>query len=57
MGYTDENILDSDEGIKLGYTGGKMLVTILVNLDRIKPGLDIGTELGSLYGSFDGSNY
>ena len=34
-----------------------MLVTILGNLDRITPGLSIGTELGSLDGSFDCYNY
>ena len=34
-----------------------MLGTIFVNLDGILLGLDIGTKLGSLDESFDGSNY
>ena len=34
-----------------------MLGTILGNLDRTTLVIDIGTELGSLDGSFDGSNY
>ena len=33
-----------------------MFDTILGNLDRTTLGLDIGTELGFLDGSFDGSN-
>ena len=33
-----------------------MLSTILGNVDGITLGLDIGTELGFVHGSFDGSN-
>ena len=40
----------------MGYTGGKVLGTILVHVYGIKPGLGVGTELGYLDGSFDGSN-
>ena len=46
----------SDKGIKLGSTDGKVLGTVLVNIDGITLVLDIGTELGFLDGSFDGSN-
>ena len=49
-------MLGSDEGIKLGYTDGKVFGTILGNVDIITLGIDIGTELGFLDGSFDGSN-
>ena len=34
-----------------------MLVTLLGNIDGTTFVLDVGTELGHLYGSFDGSNY
>ena len=46
----------SDEGIKLGLydSDGEVLGTIPVNVDGITLGLDVGTELGSLDGSFDG---
>ena len=44
------------EGIKLGCNDGKVFGIILGNVDRITLGLDIGTELGFLYGPFDGSN-
>ena len=33
-----------------------MLGTIIGNVDRITLGIDIGTKLVFLYGSFDGSN-
>ena len=45
-----------NEGIKLGSTDGKVFGTILGNLYRITLDLDIGTNLGFLDGSFDGSN-
>ena len=48
-------MLGSDEGIKLGSTGGKFIGTILVNLYVITLGLGVGIELSSLDGSFDGS--
>ena len=46
-----------DEGIKFGSTDGNVLGTILGNLDRIKLGIDVGTELGSLDEFFYISNY
>ena len=35
LGYTDGKVLGSYEGIKLGLSAGKVLVTILVNVDGI----------------------
>ena len=49
-------MLGYDEGTKLGSTDSKVLGTILGNEDRITLGLDVGTYLVSLYGSFDGFN-
>ena len=46
----------SDEGIKLVLSNGKCFGVILGNVDGITIGLDVGTELCYLYGSFDGSN-
>ena len=46
----------SDEGIKLGYTGGKVIGNILVNVDGITLRFDVVKKLISLYGSFDYSN-
>ena len=40
---TDSKVLGSDEGIKLGSTGGKLLGTILGDTDVITLGLDVGT--------------
>ena len=45
-------MLGSFEVIKLGLSDGKFFVTILGNLDGIILGIDVGTELGSLDGSF-----
>ena len=56
LGYTSGKLIGSDEGIKLGSTGGKVLVDILGNIYGITIGLDVGTDLGSLDGSLDGSN-
>ena len=56
MVYTDGKVLGSDEGIKLEYTDVKVFGNILGNVDIITLGLDIGTELGFLNGSFDGYN-
>ena len=56
LGYTAGKVLGSDEGIKLGFADGKVIFTILVNVDRITLGLDIGTKLGFLYGSLYCSN-
>ena len=52
----DGKLLVSDEVIKIGSTDGKVIGTILVNVDGITLGLDIGTNLGSIYGSFDAFN-
>ena len=54
--YTYGKVIGSDEGIKMGSTDGKAFVTIIGNVDRITLGIDIGTELGFLDGSFDDSN-
>ena len=43
--------------MKASNWDGKCIGTILVNVDIITLGIDVGTELGSLYRSFDGSNY
>ena len=54
--YTDGKVLGSDEGIKLGISYGKLLGTILLNLDVITLRLDVGTDLVSLDRSCGGSN-
>ena len=56
MGSTDGKVIVSDEGIKLGSTDGKVIANIIVNVDGITLVLDVGTELSSLDGYFDGSN-
>ena len=53
---TDTKVLGFDKGIILGFSDGKVLVTILVYVDGITLEIDVGTKLGSLGGSFDGSN-
>ena len=45
-----------DEVIILGLSYGKVIGTILINLGGITLGVDVGTYLGSLDESFDGSN-
>ena len=42
MGSTNITVLGYTEGIKLGSTNGKVLVTLLGNLYEISPGLDVG---------------
>ena len=54
--YTDSKVLVYDEGIKLVYTDGEVIGTILGDVDIITLRLDFVTELGSLYGYFYGSN-
>ena len=56
LGYTYGKFLGSYKGIKLGSNCGKLSVTVLGNVDLISLGIDVGTCLGSLYGSFDDSN-
>ena len=46
----------SDDSIKLGYTDSKLIGTIVGNIYKITLGIDVGTELVYLDGSFDGSN-
>ena len=53
---TDCKVIGSDEVVKLVSTDGKVLRTILGNVDRITLDIDVGTELGSLDGSFDSSD-
>ena len=57
LGSTDDKVIGSDEGIKLVSTDGKLLGTIIGHLYGIKIGLDVGTDMVSLNGSFGGSNY
>ena len=54
--YTDDKALSSDEGIKLGLSGGKVLGTILGNVNIITLGVDIVTYMSPLDESFGGSN-
>ena len=56
LGSTDGKALGSDEGIKLVSTDVKVPGAILLNVYGIILGLNIGTELGFLDVSFDGSN-
>ena len=56
LGSSDGKVLGSDEVIKLGFLNGKLIGTILLNVYLITLGFDIGTDLGSVYLSFDGSN-
>ena len=48
-------MLSYDEGIIIGPTDGEVIDTILGNVDGITLGLNIGTDLGFLDVSFDGS--
>ena len=50
-------MIGSDEGIKLELSDGKVIGTILVNIDGITLGIDFGTRLGPFDGSFDDSYY
>ena len=56
LGSTDGKVLGSDEDMKQGHTDDKVLGTIFWNFYGITLGLDVGTDLGSLYESFDVSN-
>ena len=49
-------MLGSDKGIKLVSNDGKVFGNILGNVNIITLGLDIGTKLDCLDGSFDDSN-
>ena len=56
LGSTGGKVLGSYEVIKMIYTDGKLLGTILINVDGIKLGIYVVTYLVSLYESFGGSN-
>ena len=56
LGYTYGKVLSFDEGIKVWFTDGKVICTILGNVDLITLGLDIGTDLGFLDWPLDGYN-
>ena len=56
-GYTDDKLLGFDEGIQVWLYDGKVIGTILGNLDGITHGIDVGTYMGSLEGFFYYSNY
>ena len=53
---TDSKVIGSDEGIKLISTDVKVLRNIPGNVNGIKLVINVGTELGTLDGSFDISN-
>ena len=53
---SDGKVLGFDETIKLGLPVGKVLGTILGNVDEIKLGIDFETKRESLDSSFDGFN-
>ena len=55
LGYIDGKVLGSDEFIKLVSTDGKVIGTIILDVYGIKLELYVGTELGSLNVSFEGS--
>ena len=56
FGSTVDKRIDHDEGIKLVIFDGEVIGTIIVNVDGITLGLDVGIELVSLDVSFDGCN-
>ena len=56
LGSTDGEVIGSDEGIKLGSTDGKVIGNVIGDVERITVGIDVGTELRPLDGSFDDSN-
>ena len=56
-GYNDGKLERLLIGDSLGYTHGKVFGAILGYVDGIILTINDGTELGSLDGSFNGSNY
>ena len=54
--YTDGKVIGSDEGIELGSMDGKVLGTILGNVNVITLATYVVTKFVSLNGFFDGSN-
>ena len=53
--YNDGKVLGSDECIKLIYTNCNGIGSILVNVDVIILWIDVGAQLGFLYGAFNDS--
>ena len=53
---TGVKVLGYDEGIKLEFSHGVELFNIPLNVYGIKIRIGIGTDMGSLDESFDGSN-
>ena len=47
LGYTYGGVLVSNKVIKLGPSDGKVLETVLGNVDEIKLGVDVGIEPAS----------
>ena len=56
LGSIDGKMIGSNKEIKLGSTNGRVIGTILGNVDGITLGLQVKIELVSLDGSSDGSN-
>ena len=56
MVLSDIKVLGSDECIKMGIFDDTVIGTIIWNVDAVILGIDAGTELGSLDGSFDDPN-
>ena len=53
MWSTDGNVYVSDESMKPVFTDGKVIGTILGNVDGITLGIDVGTQPSSLDILFD----
>ena len=56
LGYTGFKVYGYDEVIKLGSNDGKVLFRILVNVDGMRPRIDVLAELGYFYEFVDGSS-
>ena len=56
LGYTDDKVCGYNEGIEMVSTDVKVLGTLLWDVDEITLEVDVGTDMGFLDGSFDGSN-
>ena len=54
--YNSDKVLGFDQSINVVLSDGKLLCTVLKNLDGFTLEIGVGTELGSLDGSFDCSN-